>query len=584
MSSAVNEEWDCSEKVKSFLERVPGNPLRGLEAADKAWARLQSESFTTPPKNKAVVEKKGEKLLEKGERPVWDVVVTGGTLGIFSAAALAVKGHKVLVVEQGKLVGRTQEWNISRKELEALVETGVLTQAQMDQCIVTEYSPQRVGFNSDDETYELDTINGVLNLGVDPLTLIELVKQSFLAAGGELKELTAFNDVTVYDDAVAVRVKAKEGGKTEAMGAGGAAAFQEEEGKEAGEEVLTGRVMLDAMGNFSPVMRQARGYRRPEGVCMVVGTCARGDWVDNSYGDLIYSFTPIMNDKQYFWEAFPSKDLHGSQQESRTTYMFTYMDSDARRPSMASMFEDYLDLLPKYPGAKGPNGETPNVDKMQVSRALFGMFPSYTDSPLPLAFDRILHVGDSSGLQSPLSFGGFGSLLRHLERVTGAVDEALQADLLARQDLAAVQPYLPSLSTMWLFQKAMSLNVGKPVADKDIITKVLRSNFKTMDKLGKGVMMPFLQDVIQVGGLFSTIAGMSVYDPLLVPPLLLWVGPGPVIGWSKHFALLGLYSLCNVALSPFLSSPEYQESLSPRDRFLLRRRLEAWKYGSGGDY
>jgi len=31
----------------------------------------------------------------------------------------------VQVLEQGKLVGRTQEWNISEKELLALVELGV---------------------------------------------------------------------------------------------------------------------------------------------------------------------------------------------------------------------------------------------------------------------------------------------------------------------------------------------------------------------------------------------------------------------------------------------------------------------------
>jgi hypothetical protein len=46
---------------------------------------------------------------------VCDVVVAGGTLGIFVAAALAVRGLRVVVLEQGKLVGRTQEWNISRK-------------------------------------------------------------------------------------------------------------------------------------------------------------------------------------------------------------------------------------------------------------------------------------------------------------------------------------------------------------------------------------------------------------------------------------------------------------------------------------
>ena len=35
-------------------------------------------------------------------------------------------------------------------------------------------------------------------------------------------------------------------------------------------------------------------------------------------------------------------------------------------------------------------------------------------------------VGDASGIQSPLSFGGFGALTRHLGRLTTAITEALQ--------------------------------------------------------------------------------------------------------------------------------------------------------------
>lgn len=54
--------------------------------------------------------------------PVFDVCVCGGTLGIFLAAALAQKGWKVAVVERGVVAGRRQEWNISRKELDELVE------------------------------------------------------------------------------------------------------------------------------------------------------------------------------------------------------------------------------------------------------------------------------------------------------------------------------------------------------------------------------------------------------------------------------------------------------------------------------
>jgi lycopene cyclase CruP len=175
-----------------------------------------------------------------------------------SSAAAARRGS-----EQGKLVGRTQEWNISRKELVALVELGVLTQEEMDRTIVTDYSPQRVGFSPDGVAYELATINGVLNLGVDPLTLIELVKESFLRNGGILLEQHAFQQAQVYDDGVVVTSQRRTGGAAAARGAGGAAAFDQDE-SDAGVVNVRGKLMLDAMGNFSPVMRQARGYAKPQ--------------------------------------------------------------------------------------------------------------------------------------------------------------------------------------------------------------------------------------------------------------------------------------------------------------------------------
>ena len=54
---------------------------------------------------------------QKGKKLDYDIVVCGGTLGIFFATALLLQGHKVCVVEAGKLQGREQEWNISMEEL-----------------------------------------------------------------------------------------------------------------------------------------------------------------------------------------------------------------------------------------------------------------------------------------------------------------------------------------------------------------------------------------------------------------------------------------------------------------------------------
>jgi hypothetical protein len=70
-------------------------------------------------------------------------------------------------------------------------------------------------------------------------------------------------------------------------------------------------------------------------------------------------------------------------------------------------------------------------------------------------------IGDASATQSPLSFGGFGSMLRHLGRLASGVAQALQEDALSRCELALMQPYQPSLSAAWLFQRAMSVGVAK---------------------------------------------------------------------------------------------------------------------------
>lgn len=47
-----------------------------------------------------------------------DIVVLGGTLGIFMAAALQLQGKNVIVIERGQVQGRDQEWNISRAEMQ----------------------------------------------------------------------------------------------------------------------------------------------------------------------------------------------------------------------------------------------------------------------------------------------------------------------------------------------------------------------------------------------------------------------------------------------------------------------------------
>jgi lycopene cyclase CruP len=508
--------------INSRLSYLPENTRKGLEIADSRWNALRNNALTIP----TVITQSNETLNDFDA----DIIIAGGTLGILIATTLQKQGYKVILIEKGRLKGRQQEWNISRQELDTFLELDLLSTTELEQAIATEYNPGRVSFH---QGYEL-WVKDVLNIGIDPVFLLETLKQKFLAAGGTLLEKTPFKSAVIDDNGVSVK---------------------------AGEIALTSRLLIDGMGHFSPIVQQARKGDKPDGVCLVVGSCGKG-YSNNETGDLIASFTPILNQCQYFWEAFPARD-------GRTTYLFTYVDAHRDRFSLEFFMEEYLRLLPEYQNIE--------LDKIQFERFLFGFFPAYENSPLKMPWDRILPIGDSAGGQSPVSFGGFGSMIRHLKRLTLGIDEALKIDNLDKNALSLLQPYQPNIAVTWLFQKTMSVGVNQNVSP-DQINDLMSGVFQVMDKLGDDVLKPFLQDVIQFPALMKTL---PLVNPKLVLPILPQVGIKPLLNWTVHYINLAVYS----GLYPAgkLVQP-ITENLSPRQQYYYHRWLDAWKYGSGGDY
>lgn len=517
-------------KTEQILSSIDGNPFVGLQKADELWTKYKSgeRQFST-----VITEQ--TQLLEQVD---YDVAICGGTLGILLGAALAKKGWTVALLERGALRGREQEWNISRKELETFVRMGLLSEEGLKNAIASQYNPARISFGSGEEGSKDLWVEDVLNIGVDPVSLLEQLKQIFLENGGVLLENTSFRSAKVCPNGITINSSNPE------------------------NSPLTARLLIDAMGHFSPIVQQARGGRKPDAVCLVVGTCATG-YNNNDSGDLIVSFTPIQKQCQYFWEAFPARN-------GRTTYMFTYLDADPSRMSLAEMFKDYLDLLPAY--------QNVSLEQLDFKRALFGFFPCYKDSPLQYEWNRTLAVGDSSGSQSPLSFGGFGAMVRHLERLTRGIDDALKADLLEAKALAQLQPYQPNLSVTWLFQKSMSVGVNQTLPP-DKINNVLSAIFADMESLGESVLRPFLQDVVQFPALAKTMLRTSTRHPALVLSILPQVGVGSLFNWMKHFVSLGGYS----ALDTMQSTVDTRKT-SDRKQYFADRWREALRYGSGKDY
>jgi lycopene cyclase CruP len=511
-------------KTEQILSQLPGDVLGRLRSADHQWQALREDKTPVP----SVIKESNEPLGTID----WDIVICGGTLGILIASALQRRGWRVALIERGILRGRDQEWNISRKELEVFLELELLSEAELENAIASEYNPARISFFQGQDFWVRD----VLNIGVDPVFLLDTLKSKFLNAGGKLFEKTAFNGAAVHPDGVFVEA------------AGG----------------LKTRLLIDAMGNFSPIVGQARQGEKPEGVCLVVGSCAQG-FPNNETGDLLASFTPIEHQCQYFWEAFPARD-------GRTTYLFTYLDAHPKRPSLEFFFEEYLRLLPEYQGIE--------LSQLDFKRVLFGFFPSYRQAPIRMPWSRILPVGDSSGGQSPVSFGGFGSMVRHLKRLTQGTHEALISDALSRKALAQLQPYQPNIAVTWLFQRAMSVGSEQNLAPNQI-NQLLTGVFQVMEQLGDDVLRPFLQDVVQFPGLSKTLLLTALTKPGLVLPVIPQVGLATLLDWIIHYINLGVYSGLN-GLGQRMS--ESVKSLPPMPQYYCCRCLEACRYGSGGDY
>ncbi|KAJ0965354.1 hypothetical protein J5N97_026492 [Dioscorea zingiberensis] len=519
--------YDALNRLDRLLFEICSNPSKENKNTQVVF-RVSGSSNDNDPKKKVNI--------------TFDVIVCGGTLGIFIATALLFKGLRVGIVEKNQIKGREQEWNISRKELIELVEVGILSEEDIEQITAIKFNPNRCGFEKKGDIW----VEDILNLGVSPIKLLEIMKKRFLTLGGVLFEGKGLSTINITDDMVILQLS--------------------------DGDVLFSHLLVDAMGNFSPVVKQIRSGQKPDGICLVVGSCSRG-FKENSSSDIIYSNSSVKkvgdSNIQYFWEAFPA----GSGLTDRTTYMFTYVDAQPSCPKLEELLEDYWDLLPEYQGVL--------LDQLEIRRVIFGIFPTYRDSPLPSAFDRVIQVGDASGIQSPVSFGGFGSMTRHLNRLSNGIYEAVTGNFLDAYSLSLLNPYLPNLSASWLFQRAMS---AKPHVDvsSTFINDLLYVNFMAMQKLGDSVLRPFLQDVIQFWPLVKTLGLVMLSQPQLLPSIFKQVGISVILDWSGHFVMLGYYTFLSSYVDPVIRP--WIKVLPPKKKYEWNRYLEAWKYGAGLDY
>ncbi len=363
---------------------------------------------------------------------IWDIVIVGGALGALNAAMLAQLGYRVALVERIHFGRMNREWNISRNELQTLVDVGLLTPAELESVIAREYHDNFnlffSGNNPPAARSSLLMTPTVLNIAMDCDRLLQLCGEKLLAAGGQIFERTEFEQAFLEPEQITIRTRNLETNQI---------------------MHLQSRLLIDAMGTASPIAQQINGGRAFDSVCPCIGGVVKSGFApevwDHNYGEPLCTDGDISKGRQLIWEMFPGHD------NDLTIYLFHYHQIEPDDPgSLLALYEDFFTSLPDYRRC--------NVDELEWRKATFGYIPgrfSHNAKDRLPGYDRVLSVGDAAALSSPLIFTGFGSLVRNLPRLTHLLHTALQLDLLTSKDLGKVNAYQDNLAVTWIFARGM---------------------------------------------------------------------------------------------------------------------------------
>jgi lycopene cyclase CruA len=436
----------------------------------------------------------------------YDVIVAGGSLGLLAGLALARRGLRVMVFDRGRVGAAHREWNISARELGALDRWRILSRHDIASTVAHRYERGLISFAGEGTGLPACPLvtKGVLDLSLDAQALLDLARERFVQAGGTILEGRSFQRLYVARNGPVTSV-------FELAGPGG-------------PELYGARLAIDTMGSVSPIAMGLNGGLPFDGVCPTVGTVIEGLELDRKEGDVLVSVAPASCARQYIWEAFPGRG------DETTVYLFYYDRAGkeaAPGQSLLELFEQYFTLLPSYrplaPGAKH-------------LRPVFGYIPARHGRAGRTAERGLFCLGDSAAGQSPLTFCGFGSFVRHIGRVSSLVHFALLNDLLEERHLRMIGPHQANLGVAWVLSRFMQ---PWPGSDPAAVNRIMNHFARSMTELGPRTTVRFLQDRYSFADYVRIMLTTARNYPGVAALTARLLGPRGLAAWAldmAHFA------------------------------------------------
>ena len=504
--------------TQAQLSTPPPSLQAGFAAA--AWRRLQGLDAHVAAVDQRAAQPAAPETscdVDRPNAPAYDVALVGGGLHVLLAPLLARQGLRVVVLERARAAAAHREWNASRGELEALVEAGLCNQTELERLVVAQYRGGTCRWHGGGDY----PVAGVLDCAVDAQGLLSAARAQAEAAGVRFADGVTVSQERGHARGVTLHLRPTEASSEDAEA----------------QETLEVSAMVDARGAASP-------YNRADLICPTVGGVLRGltpgttrRQLDVELGEILATTEDVEEGRQHIWEAFPGRAGEVA------VYLFYYSPKGALPTQpLARLYRRFEATLPRF-----------KEGHAQLVRPTFGLIPGWSrlTPPSRSPHPRIVLVGDAAGRHSPLTFCGFGAMVRSLQPAVAAVREACRG---GASQLAVDDRPLHRLTG------ALATLLARPPRGAPArLNALLDHAFATLHAMGPTTYAGLLQDTLPPAEALRFVWRTSRRDPQVWRQVLGALGPLHSLRWalqSGTAALRGTRHKTMMATKSALSLPD----------------------------
>jgi lycopene cyclase CruA len=219
--------------------------------------------------------------------------------------------------------------------------------------------------------------------------------------------------------------------------------------------------------------------------------------------------------------------------------VFHYARADELPPHpLLSLYGRFFRLRSRYKRGASENTYRAGAwtDGVSLERLTYGIIPGWSRlTPAPSAsVDGLLLVGDAAARHSPLTFCGFGSMVRSFLPIANGLVKTLDRGDLSSETLSSLAPEPEVLAGVG----ALALLLAKPrrTVDPAATNRLLDAAFKSLYEAGEETYASLLQDRMSARRFAAFLLSTSRIRTEVYLDAWSFLSPREFARWATHVA------------------------------------------------